>query len=581
MRFGLPTWARDAPHRTAYTSNASGVRQLWSWDVVDDRHVALTDKPTGVGWGVPLPDGSGVVWFDDDAGSEVGRYVVSPADGGPTAPFAAGLEPGWSGGLSLRTARAAVGRAAAEGFAIAVVEDGRARTIIRRALPVQVGGLSADGALLALSHSEHGDTLHPTVQVVDPDGALRCAAYDGLGNTIDPAGWSPVVGDQRLALVVDRDGHRRPEVWHVPDDRRVPCALDLPGDVEVEDWWPDGSALLLAHEHLGRRTLHRHDLATGETTPLELGAGTVGGGRVRPDGALWYVVEASAQPPAVRWRSGAQDALLLDPGDRAAPAGTPAQSVHYPNEAGDDVHAFLTLPDGDGPHPLVVEVHGGPHSQVGDRFDPFVQAWVDHGFAVLAPNYRGSTGYGKVWQDALQGDPGRPELLDLRAGRDHLVELGVADPGRTVLTGGSWGGYLTLLGIGTQPDAWSAAVAVVPVADYLAAYEDESPALREFDRALFGDTPDEEPDLYRERSPITYVADVHAPVLIITGTNDTRCPKRQVDNYVAALEDRGATHLYDVFEAGHGSLAAAENIRQQALALDFVAEHLGTPPAVR
>ena len=161
------------------------------------------------------------------------------------------------------------------------------------------------------------------------------------------------------------------------------------------------------------------------------------------------------------------------------------------------------------------------------------------------------------------------------------MSTGVADPDRIVLAGGSWGGYLTLQGIGTQPDAWSAAVAIVPVADYLAAYEDESPGLQEFDRGLFGGTPDERADLYRERSPITYAAHVRAPVLIITGANDTRCPKRQVDNYVAALEANGVTHQYDVYQAGHGSMAVTENVRQQGLSLDFVADHLGTTRAQR
>lgn len=581
VRFSLPRWARHTPHRAAYTTNRSGVRQLWSWDLRTDRHVRLTDNPTGVAWGVPVPDGSGVAWFDDEGGSEIGRFVVSPSDGGEAVPLAPDLPPGWSGGLSLRAERSALGRADDEGFAITIVQHGAARTIITRRLPVQVGGLSADAGLLALSHAEHGDALHPTVQVVDPDGALVGAAFDGLGNTIDPAGWSPVRGDDRLALVVDRDGRRRPEIWDVRHDHRIPCAVDLPGDVDVEDWYPDGSALLLAHEHLGRRTLLRHDPAGGATTPLELGRGTVDAARIRPDGTLWYVVESSARAPAVRSRSGDDDRVLLSAPDRTAPDGTPAQSVHYPNDAGDDVHAYLTLPPGNPPHPLVVDIHGGPHAHVADRFDPFVQAWVDHGFAVFAPNYRGSSGYGKAWQDALQGDPGRPELLDIHAGRDHLVETGVADPDRIVLTGASWGGYLTLQGIGTSPEAWSAAVAVVPVADYIAAYDDEAPALREFDRALFGDTPEGNPDLYRERSPITYVDRVRIPVLIITGANDTRCPQRQVDNYVAALTSHGVVHQYDVYEAGHGSMATAENIRQQALALDFVAAHLNTRPAER
>lgn len=580
-RCSLPRWAREAPHRAAYSTNASGIRQLWSWDLRTDRHTQLTDHPTGVRTGTPVPDGSGVAWFDDDAGSEVGRFVVTPFDGGAAAALAPDVPTGWAGGLSLRAERSTFGHSDHDRYSIVTVTDGDARTIISRRRSISVGGLSADATLLALSHSEHGDAMHPTVEVADPtDGEVVAAVFDGLGNTIDPAGWSPLRGDHRLALVVDRSGRRQAEVWDVATNERTACAVDLPGEIDVEDWWPDGSALLLAHEHLGERRLLRYDLDDGRVSPIDLGVGTVSGARVRPDGSLWYVFESSADPPAVRQRGG-DDAVLLAPAGPPAPGGRRARALHYPNAAGDLVHAFLVEPEGAPPFPLVVDLHGGPHAQVGEQFDPFVQAWVDHGFAVLSPNYRGSTGYGKAWQDALQGDPGRPELLDVRAGRDHLVEAGVADPARVVLTGASWGGYLTLQGIGTQPDVWSVAVAVVPVADYVAAFADEAPGLQEFDRTLFGGGPDELPELYRERSPITYADRVRTPVLVITGANDTRCPRRQVDNYVAALAQHGVPHRYDVFEAGHGSMAATENVRQQGLSLDFVAGHLGTAPAVR
>lgn len=579
-RVSLPAWAADAPHRTAYSTNASGVWQVHSWDLATGRHTPLTDKPTGVLGGQPLPDGSGVVWFDDHGGDEVGRYVVTPFDGGPAEPLVPSVGEGWSAGLSLRAGRLAVGVSDASGFAIHTGSRTDPRGVYRSACPASVGGLSKDAVLLAVSHTEHGDTLHPAVRVLDADtGEAVAEAFDGAGNTTVPAAWSPVPGDGRLAVLADASGRLRPEVWTPATGERTALELDLPGEVWVADWWPDAAALLLGHDHLGRTELYRYDLAAARATPLALGPGNVRGARVRDDGALWYAFTSSATPPQVRVRRGTQDQPLLVPSGEAAPEGVAYTSLHYPNGEGDEVHAFLATPETPGPHPLVVEVHGGPQAQSDDRFDPHVQAWVDHGFAVLQPNYRGSTGYGKAWEDALQGDPGRPELVDVRAGRDHLVARGLADPDRVVLTGASWGGYLTLQGIGTQPEAWSVAVAVVPVADYLTAYTDEAPVLQEFDRSLFGGTPEELEDLYRDRSPLTHVDRVRAPVLIITGRNDTRCPIRQVDRYVAALAERGIAHAYDVFEAGHGSYAVEETIRQQALALDFVAEHLGTPPA--
>ena len=587
-RMTLPVPALEAPDRAAFATNASGVWQMCSWDVTSGVWTTLTDKPTGVLGGRPTVDGSGVVWFDDHSGDEVGRWVVTPFEGGPPEPFAPDVGEGWSGGLSLRPGRSAVGVSDRDGFRIAIVDDSGTRVVYRHELPADVGGLSRDAGLLAVGHTEHGDVLHPALRVLDAaSGTAVAELWDGSPNAVMAAGWSPVAGDERLAVLADRTGRTRPEIWTPGTGERVPLDLDLPGEVSVADWWPDASALLLVHDHLGRSDLLRYDLASARAERLPLPDGTVRAARVRPDGAIWYLFTSAARAGSVRlrtherlWDAGDDPVLLAPPGERA-PDGVDYVSLHYPNGDGEQVHAFLAVPPGDGPHPLVVEVHGGPQAQVTDSFDPLVQAWVDHGFAVLQPNYRGSTGYGKRWEDALVGDPGRPELVDVRAGRDHVVAQGIADPERTVLSGGSWGGYLTLLGVGTQPDAWAAGVAVVPVADYVAAFEDEAPVLQEFDRSLFGGTPDELPDLYRERSPLTHVEHVRSPVLIITGANDTRCPKRQVDNYVAALTERGVDHHYDVFEAGHGSLAVEESIRQQALALDFVAQRLGTPPAQR
>ncbi|MDQ1603557.1 MAG: hypothetical protein QOE01_1402 [Actinomycetota bacterium] len=239
------------------------------------------------------------------------------------------------------------------------------------------------------------------------------------------------------------------------------------------------------------------------------------------------------------------------------------------------MHALLQLPEGASrPCPTVVQVHGGPTWADRDEFAPMVAAWVDHGFAVVRVNYRGSLGYGTAWRDALEADIGHIELAGVAAVRDHLVAEGIADPARLVLAGGSWGGFLTLLGLGTQPDAWALGVAWVPVADYLAAYEDEAEPLKAYDRSLFGGSPDEVPERYLRASPFTYVEAVQAPVILIAGENDSRCPIRQIDNYLARLDALGRLHDVYRFEAGHGSLVVDEQIRQFAVGLAFVQKHL-------
>ena len=186
-----------------------------------------------------------------------------------------------------------------------------------------------------------------------------------------------------------------------------------------------------------------------------------------------------------------------------------------------------------------MRVHGGPHFLDMDRWAPDIQAHVDAGFLVAMVNYRGSVGFGQAWRDELTGNIGFVELEDVLAGLDDLVARGVADPARAVLAGWSWGGYVTLLGLGRHPDRWISGIGGVPVADYVAAYEDEAPILQALDRALFGGSPETAPDLFRERNPITYADAVRAPVLIMAGENDSRCPIRQVWNYVDRLRSGG------------------------------------------
>jgi dipeptidyl aminopeptidase/acylaminoacyl peptidase len=279
---------------------------------------------------------------------------------------------------------------------------------------------------------------------------------------------------------------------------------------------------------------------------------------------------SSASPPVIRSTSGA---VVLTPPGEPAPDSVPVEDAWVTGPGG-DVHALISKPGGAGPFPTVFDIHGGPAAYDQDAFSADTAAWVDHGFAVVRVNYRGSSGYGSGWRDAIEGRPGLVELEDIKAVRDWAVSSGLADPSRLVLTGGSWGGFITLLGIGTQPADWSVAIGIVPVADYVAAYEDEMEALQAFDRSLFGGSPAEVPDRYTASSPITYVEQVTAPVLVMAGENDPRCPIRQVDNYLARLRELGKEHEVYRYDAGHGSLVVEERIRQMAATIDFARKHL-------
>ena len=569
----FPHWARHAPDRLVHSSNESGAWQVYAWDRATGLRRQVTDDPIGVMGGAATPDGAGVVWFHDVTGDEVGHWRVVPFEGGEPRSLVPGVADAWSSGLCLGDHLVVAGTAADDGFSVYVAEgDAPARLIHHHAEPVDVAGLSRDSSLLALAHAEHGDTMHLAVRVVDArTGAGRGDQWDGPGLGLGVAGWSPVAGDQRLALSQERDGLQRPAIWDLSTGRRRDYTIDLPGDVEIEDWWPDAGSLLLNHEHEGRSRLHRLLLESGAAEEIDHPQGTISGAGVRPDGAVWFRLASGAAPATVRTLAG--DEVLAPPGERA-PAGRPYRSWSFDNPAGQRIHGFVATPEGDGPHPVVMLVHGGPTWAYSDTFMPDVQAFVDHGVAVAMVNYRGSTGYGTAFRDALIGNPGFPEVEDVVAGLDALVAEGVVDPSRAAVAGGSWGGYITLLALGRHPERWVAATAAVPVADYVTAFRDEAPALQAFDRTLFGGDPDEVGDLYVERSPLTYVDRVKAPVLIIAGDNDSRCPIRQVMNYVEALQARGGTVEIYRFDAGHGSMVIDERVRQMRAELDFLAPRL-------
>ncbi|MFI9231187.1 S9 family peptidase [Streptomyces rimosus] len=576
-RVSLPEWAEDAPDRSLFVSNATGTFELYAWDRATGEQRQVTDRPNGTTDGTLTPDGEWIWWFSDTDGDEFGVWMRQPFGGGADEPAAPGLEPSYPAGLALgRDGTAVIGRSTDEdGTTIHVVRPGQPPVeIYRHRESAGVGALSHDGSLIAIEHTEHGDAMHSAIRVVRPDGSTVAELDDTKGGTeelgLSVMGFAPVDGDSRLLVGHQRRGRWEPMIWDPLSGEESALAIDLPGDVGA-DWYPDGAALLVEHEFRARAELWRYEPLTRTLTRVETPTGTISGATARPDGAVEFLWSSAAQPPEVRSTSGS---VVLDPPGAKAPGSVPVTDAWVEGPGG-TVHALVQRPEGDGPFPTVFEVHGGPTWHDSDAFASGPAAWVDHGFAVVRVNYRGSTGYGREWTDALKHRVGLIELEDIAAVREWAVSSGLADPQRLVLSGGSWGGYLTLLGLGTQPEAWALGLAAVPVADYVTAYHDEMEALKAMDRTLLGGTPEEVPERFEASSPLTYVDAVRAPVYISAGVNDPRCPIRQVENYVDRLKARNHPHEVYRYDAGHGSLVVEERIKQVRLELDFTRRYLG------
>jgi dipeptidyl aminopeptidase/acylaminoacyl peptidase len=581
-RMSAPRWARDAPDRNIYLSNAGGTFEVYAWDRASEEHRQVTERPNGTAHAAISPDGETIWWFADTDGDEFGHWVAEPFAGGFPA-SAAEVPDGYPAGLEIGRTRSVIGASTDEGTTIWTAGDTGPRVLYTNPADAGVGALSRDETLLVVEHSEHGDSRHPALRALRArDGATVAELADGPGLGLAAIEFSPTAGDPRVLVGHERRGRDELLIWDPLAGTQSEIRLDLPGDVTAE-FYPDATALLVVHNHAGRDELHRYDLDTAAPVALETPRGSIGGAGVRDEGSVEYSFSSGASPPEIRVKpasghAGEDPVLVTPPGHR--PAGSEPLSDVSVDGPGGPIPALLAHPEGAGtdPLPTVFLVHGGPQAADEDRFSAYRAVWLDAGFAVVHVNYRGSSGYGTAWRDAIEGRPGLTELADIAAVQDWAIEKGLCTPRTSVLNGASWGGYLALLALGTQPGRWAAGIAGVPVADYVAAYADEMEPLRAFDRSLFGGSPEERPEVYRRASPLTYADAVAAPLLVVAGENDPRCPLRQVENYLAALDDRGAAYEVYRYDAGHGSLVTAETIRQTAVEVYFAQRALELAP---
>ena len=582
----FPTWSRHAPDRLVFSSNQDGDYQVFTYQRGGPAPRRVSAVPIGVEDGMPSADGAEAVWFQDAIGDEQGRWVSAPFEGGGEEPLLA-LEPGWTSGIALGLRTIAVGRSDRDGYSIHVsVDGGPPRELYHHTQAASIGGtvgeiertgfnlggLSVDERLLCIAHTEQGDEVRKALRVFDvASGEVVGEQWDGEGLGLHADAWSPIAGDQRLAITHERYDRGRPAIWDLATGVRTDLTVDLPGDVLPLDWWPDASAILVAHVLEGRDELYRLELDSGSLERIQHEPGSVHEARVRPDGDVWMHLASGGSPPhAVSARTGEEVVQLPD----RPTTGVAFESWRFDNRDGVSIHGFVAVPPGEGPFPTIMLVHGGPTWLSADDWDPEVQAYVDHGFAVGLVNYPGSTGYGRAWRDAIVGDIGR-EAHDIVAGLEDLVSRGIADPDRAVIGGWSWGGYNSLLSVGMFPDRWRAAIGGVPVGDYEACYDELSPDLQAYDRYLLGGhTPHELPELMAERSPIVYADRVRTPTIVLAGRNDTRCPFDQAVAWVEAVRAAGGeVELYE-YETGHISFDVDEVVRQMRTILDFLARHV-------
>lgn len=485
-----------------------------------------------------------------------------------------------------------------------------------------LGVLSPDDRQVAFS----GNGRNPAyfdVFVADLDGSNRRCVYEQDGSNF-VSDWSP---DGRSLLIMRRTGsldaelylleltsgeatHLTPHTTPVayeqaqfgPDSRSIylitdqgsefnrAARMDLasreiefltPDDHDV-DWLrlsPDGKRLAIVRNEDGYGRFHVLDLHSGESEPApEIPPGVVmepawsedarqvsfvfSGPRNNANIWVWDLESSACRQISHVPAGGIPDEIFVEP-----------ELIHVTSFDGREIPAFLYMPEVERP-PVVVQVHGGPEGQSQPLFSPITQYFVNRGYAVLTPNVRGSTGYGRTYTHLDDVEKRMDSVADLEAMAQWLREASRVDGTRLAVMGGSYGGFMVLAALTTYPELWAAGVDIVGLANFETFLRNTSAYRRHWRIPEYGD-PERDVDLLRRISPINHMDRIAAPLIVIHGDNDPRVPLNEAEQVVEAAQRRGVPVEFLRFaDEGHGIVKLANKLVAYGAIADFLDSHL-------
>jgi dipeptidyl aminopeptidase/acylaminoacyl peptidase len=568
-------WSPDG-QQVLFTSDISGRFNLWKVRASGGWPIQLTqsdDVQSGAIWS---PDGKWIVYQQDRAGDELYDLWAIPSDGGEPqnltkTPDIREQDPHWSpdgktiafaykpkdGAMYdialLDWATRKVHKLTNEqqpGYSWSVVawsNDNKTVYAIRVNPPFTDADVYrievATGATENLTG--HQGTIRYLASSLSPDGKTLLLSSDAKG------------GYMNVALL---DLATKKLTW----------ATDTKWEAFSGSFSPDGNSYTYTVNEDGLNDAYLAERSTNKAEKLELAHGLNGfsgnPSEFAPQGDRVIVSHEASNQPGDLWiyNIGRQHADQLTFSTIASLRETPlpaSQIVHYKSFDGKIITALLWVPFNlkrDGSNPALVIPHGGPTGQRIDYWSPEVQALVSRGYICIAPNPRGSTGYGLEFQKANFQDLGGGDLKDEIGAVKFLKATGYVDPKKIGITGGSYGGFMTLMAIGKTPEIWAAAVELYGIINWSSMLKSSDPSLNEYLKGLLGN-PEENRKIYEADSPITYIRNEKAPLLVLQGDNDPRVPKEEAQQVVDILKKEGRVvdvHYYA--NEGHG-FAKREN----------------------
>jgi len=586
-----PSWSPDG-REIVFTTNLAGRLNLWKVPADGGWPIQLSqsdDRQSSASWS---PNGQWIAYEQDYGGGEYYDLFAIPASGGAPSNLTNTKDVSETGPLWSPDGRSIAFSLKLKTFASVnvAVMDWPSRSVRQ----------------LTHEHSEdHG--WQPIVWTRDANYLLanranvgrtdssvfRIEVATGQAEELTPHSGqvlytvTSVSPDGKLALIRSNEKHGVGNVALLEiATRKLTWVTDIQWDADPGEFSPKGDQFTYSVNEDGRTELYLFDRASKRATRMgfPLGVSRFAGrpSTFSPDGSHLIISHQSSQRPADLWiydsRTGSSRQLTysalagLDP-DRIPPS----QLVHYRSFDGKIISALVWVPDNmsrDGSHPGIVLPHGGPTGQTVDSFDRTAAAIASRGYVCIAPNVRGSTGYGMEFQESNHKDLGGGDLQDEVYAARFLTETGYVNPKRIGITGGSYGGYMTLMAIGKTPDLWAAAVEEYGIINWFTMLQHEDPALQAYQRSLIGD-PVTDRKVYEDDSPITFIRKAKAPLLVLQGDNDIRVPKEEAMQVVDILEKAGtvvSAHYYP--NEGHGFAKREDQIDAIRRTIDWFDRYL-------
>ncbi len=592
---GGTTWSPDGK-TIAFISNISGRNNLWLVPSAGGWPTQLTisdQRQSSPAWS---PDGKWIAYQSDyDGDEEWDIFLVSPKTGQvvnlTSTRQISEEQPAWS--PDGRYLAYAVKPKTSSVYEIdvydMVMREVKHLTTATPADKMNVGSIwSRDGKWIAYTQQQAKGT-DSNIFIADPATQKSMLITPHQGEQLFSANDFSADGKQLLITSNAANGFDNAGLLDI-ESKKIAWLTKDKWEVSGGNFSPDGKRVLWTANVDGNSEIYDHDLASGKTTSLPLAKGVNGLGGAESafsrDGSRVLYYHNGPTSPGDAWiytiASGKSQQVTnsLVAGIHTEEMVEPLL-VHYPSRDGKwTISAFLYIPYNmvrNGQNAAIVYIHGGPAAQSLNSFNRFIQYAANQGYMVLAPNYRGSTGYGKEFMQANLFDMGGGDLQDVLAGTDFIKRTGFVDPKKIAVMGGSYGGYLTMMAVTKAPDVWAAGVPIVPFVNWFTEIENEDPVLRQSDIATMGD-PVKNKSLFEDRSPIFFMDQIKSPLLLLAGGHDPRCPKEETQQVVDAVKKHGGTAEAKIYEnEGHGFAKVENLIDAYQRVADFLRAHV--PPA--